>query len=123
MPWGTSYDASKWGLNGLLYTWACALRGHGVRVNNICMGATDSAMLRGFLDIPQVAGKESAAQRQIVETWMTGEASAQVVIDLLKEGPGGRTAQNINLCMGRPPRLEAPLPNPYLHPEDLRGEP
>ena len=50
---------------------------------------------------------------------MTREDSAQVVIDLLEEGPAGRTAQNINLCMGRPTVLEPPLPHRYITAESL----
>jgi len=115
------YDASKWGLNGLLYSWAPALRPFGIRVNNMCMGATDSLMIRSFYGFPQVPGEETAAQRAEIDTWMTRAQSAQVVIDLLKEGPEGRTGHNINLCMGRPPKLEPPLPLLYLTPEDLNG--
>ncbi len=113
------YDASKWALNGLLFAWAKALRPHGIRVNAMCMGATDSWMLRDFLGFPQTPGEESEAQRQEVATWMRPDDSARVVIDLLKEGPGGRTAQNLNLCMGRPVRLEAPLPHVYITAESL----
>ena len=43
------YDASKWALNGLTQAWAKSLRQHGIRVNNLCMGATDSHMQRSFL--------------------------------------------------------------------------
>src|SRR2546421_546028 len=43
------YDASKWALNGLTFAWALALKQHGVRVNNLCLGATDTPMLRSFL--------------------------------------------------------------------------
>ncbi len=113
------YDASKWGLNGLLFAWAKALGPHGIRVNAMCMGATDSWMLRDFLGFPQTPGEETAEQRAQVDAWMTAADSAQVVIDLLKEGPDGRTAQNINLCIGRPTVLEPPLPHRYITPESL----
>ena len=43
------YNASKWALNGLTFDWAIALAKHRIRVNNICMGATDTEMLRGLL--------------------------------------------------------------------------
>ena len=40
------YNASKWALNGLTLDWATTLRRHRVRVNGICLGATDTPMLR-----------------------------------------------------------------------------
>ena len=113
------YDASKSGLHGILYGWAKALRPHGIRVNGMCMGATDSWMIRDFFGFPQTPGQENEEQKAEVDTWMAKEDTAQVVLDLLKEGPDGRTAQNINLCVGRPTVLEPPLPNVYITEESL----
>jgi hypothetical protein len=56
-----------------------------------------------------------------IDTWMTREDSAQVVIDLLKEGPNGRNANNMNLCIGRPTVLEPALPHIYITEESLNG--
>jgi 3-oxoacyl-[acyl-carrier protein] reductase len=39
LPNGAAYAASKWGLNGLSYSVAEELRGHGVRVTVICPGS------------------------------------------------------------------------------------
>ena len=105
------YDAAKWGLNGLLYSWSKALAPQGIRVNQFCMGATDSHMLRGFhnFDPPQSE----------VETWMKAEDNARVLVELLQEGPQGRNAQNINFCIGRPVALEPPLPHRYVDPDDI----
>ena len=105
------YDASKWGLNGFLYAWAKALRPHGVRVNGLCMGATDSNMLREFSG-PKVS-------EETVATWMRPEDAARVLCELLEEGPQGRTGQNMNFCIGRPPALEAPHPPLYVTEESL----
>ncbi len=113
------YDASKWALNGFLFGWAKALRPHGIRVNGMCMGATDSWMIRDFFGFPQTRGEETPEQMEEVATWMAKEDTAQVVMNLLKEGPEGRTAQNINLCVGRPTKLEPPLPNVYITEESL----
>jgi len=43
LPNGAAYAASKWGLNGLTYSAAEELRGHGIRVSVVCPGsvATD----------------------------------------------------------------------------------
>ena len=112
-------DASKWGLNGFLFAWAKALRPHGIRVNGMCMGATDSWMIRDFYGFPQTPGEETEEQMEEVSTWMAKEDTAQVVIDLLEEGPEGRTAQNIHLCVGRPTKLEPALPNIYITEESL----
>ena len=113
------YDASKWALNGLTFGWAKALRPHGIRVNALCMGATDSWMIRDFFGFPQTREEETPEQRAEVDTWMAKEDTAQVLIDLLREGPEGRTAQNLNLCIGRPPCLEPPLPHRYITAESL----
>jgi 2-dehydro-3-deoxy-D-gluconate 5-dehydrogenase len=106
------YDAAKWGLNGLTFAWAKALRPHGVRVNAFCMGATDSYMLRSFHNFAPSAEEEAS--------WMSAEDSAQALVDLLEEGPGGRTGANMNFCVGRPCRLEPALPPIYVLAEDLR---
>lgn len=105
------YDAAKWALNGLLYAWAQALAPHGIRVNGLCMGATDSAMLRGF------HGDKPPPEE--VARWMRVEDAAQALIDLLCEGPDGRTACNMNFCIGRPVRLEPPLPPLYIKPPQV----
>ncbi len=116
------YDASKWGLNGLMFAWAQALKPHGIRVNAMCMGATDSWMIRDFFRFPQTPSEETEEQQKEIATWMAKEDVAQVVIDLLKEGPGGRNANNINLCVGRPPKLEPALPLLYIQEEALHGD-
>jgi len=105
------YDAAKWGLNGLLYAWAKALAPHGIRVNQFCMGATDTFMIRGFYN--------SAPPPDEVATWMRAEDNARVLIELLQEGCGGRNAQNINFCVGRPVALEAPLQQIYVQPHQI----
>ena len=117
-PWGSSprptgggdsmdlYDAAKWGLNGFLYGWAKALAPKGIRVNQFCMGATDSYMLRSFHNFDPSPEEEAS--------WMRAEDNARVLIELLQEGPTGRNAQNMNFCVGRPVKLEDPLPHKYI---------
>lgn len=115
------YDASKWGLNGFLFAWAKALKAHDIRVNAICMGATDSPMIRSFYGFANDVETTNPDAKKVIETWMSATDSAQVVIDLLKEGPGGRTAHNLNLCVGRRPELEPVLPHKYILEEDLHA--
>lgn len=100
------YDISKWALAGLTYSWTRALAPHGIRVNALCMGATDSHMLRGFHN-NSPSPKEEA-------TWMRTADAATVLIDLLKEGPNGRTGSMMNYCIGRPCRLEPEQEAIYL---------
>ena len=123
-PWGDSprptgggdamdlYDASKWALNGFLYGWAKALAPHNIRVNALCMGATDSFMLRSFHNF-------NPSQEEVA-SWMRAEDNAQVMIDILKEGPDGRNAQNVNFCMGRPVKTEPPHEHIYICPEHTK---
>jgi NAD(P)-dependent dehydrogenase (short-subunit alcohol dehydrogenase family) len=42
LPNGAAYAASKWALNGLTYSVAEELRGHGIRVSVICPGSVDT---------------------------------------------------------------------------------
>jgi len=107
------YDAAKWGLNGLTLAWAQALRAHRIRVNAFCMGATDTEMLRGFHNHAPSPEEEAS--------WMRPEDSARALIELLEEGPEGRTGRNMNFCIGRPCRLEPPLPPLYILEEALNG--
>ena len=100
------YDVSKWALNGLLFAWAKALAPHNVRVNQFCMGATDSHMLRSFHNFDPSPEEEAS--------WMRAEDNAEALLDLLAEGPSGRNAQSINFCVGRPVKLEAPLEPIYV---------
>jgi NAD(P)-dependent dehydrogenase (short-subunit alcohol dehydrogenase family) len=94
------YDAAKWGLNGLAQAWAAALRPHGVRVNNVCVGATDTEMLRSFL-----RGDPDPA---VVATWFRPDQVAALVLDLLREGPTGRSGDNIGVWVGHPLALPPP---------------
>jgi NAD(P)-dependent dehydrogenase (short-subunit alcohol dehydrogenase family) len=123
-PWGDSprptgggdamdlYDAGKWGLNGLLFGWAKALAPHNIRVNAFCMGATDSYMLRSFHNFEP--------SEEEVASWMKAEDNAQALVNLLKEGPAGRNAQNINFCVGRPVKLEPAHDHVYILGEQVR---
>lgn len=109
------YDAAKWGLNGLLYSWAKALAPHGIRVNQLCMGATDSHMLRGFHNFDPSPEEQAS--------WMRAEDAARVLVELLNEGATGRNAQNINFCVGRPVALESPLEQIYVRPHQIKVTP
>ena len=94
------YDAAKWGINGLTFGWCQALKPHGIRVNALCMGATDSHMLRGFHNFDPSPEEEAS--------WMRAEDVAQVMIEMIAEGPAGRTGENINFCCGHPVVLPPP---------------
>lgn len=57
LPNGAAYAASKWGLNGLSYSVAEELRGHGIRVSVICPGSVDT-------DLSPHAGKDKSKMLQ-----------------------------------------------------------
>lgn len=94
------YNASKWAINGLTFDWAKALARHGIRVNAICMGATDTPMLRSFLP--------GEPDPEYLATWHKPAETAQVLVDLLLEGPDGRTGDSVGLYAGRPCVLPPP---------------
>ena len=96
------YDASKWGIRGLTESWALALGPHGIRVNELCMGATDGELLREFLG--------QRATPDVIATWMKPDDVAAVLVELLLEGPSGRTGTRIGLWVGHPVQLP-PLPS------------
>ena len=94
------YNASKWALNGLAFDWAKALAEHNVRVNNLCIGATDTEMIRSW------SGPN--ADPVWVDSWMKPEETAEVLVQLLLEGPNGRSGDNIGLYAGFPCVLPDP---------------
>ncbi len=88
------YDASKWGLIGLTQAWSAALCRQRIRVNTLCVGATDTPMLRSFLP-----GEPDPA---LVDSWLRPAEVAGVVLDLLCEGPTGRSGRTIGVWPGHP---------------------
>jgi NAD(P)-dependent dehydrogenase (short-subunit alcohol dehydrogenase family) len=103
------YAASKWALNGFTQAWAAALRQHGIRVNALAMGAVDTPMLRSLFES---RGEEPADE--VVATWMRPEQQAQLLLELLAEGPEGRSGETIGSWVGEPV---------VLPPRRQRGEP
>ncbi len=94
------YNASKWALNGFAFDWSKALAPHNVRVNNINMGATDTEMLRSWIG--------TDPDPEYVATWMKSDDIAEVAIQIIDEGPGGRTGDSIGLWAGHPTVLPPP---------------
>jgi hypothetical protein len=74
-----------------------------VRVNAICMGATDSLMLRSF--------HNHAPPPEEVERWMKPADIARLMIDLIRDG---RSGDYIGAAMGHPITLPARRENPYV---------
>jgi 3-oxoacyl-[acyl-carrier protein] reductase len=99
------YDASKWGVKGLTSVWALALAEHGVRVNSFGMGATETPMILAHLERKGVPRPSNL---------MSAERVAHVLVDLIAEGPGGRSGDSVQLwpdhrCTLPPVSLEGRL--------------
>lgn len=77
----TGYDCAKFSQWRLTESWAVELAPHGIRVNALCFGATDTPMLRSAA--PQIADKA-----------MKTEDLAQAVVNVIAHGPGGPTGQS-----------------------------
>ena len=91
------YDASKWALRGLTAAWAKALHPHGVRVNSFGMGPTITPMYLSHLNgAPPPAGT------------LRADEVAEVLVDLIAEGPRGRTGDSVQLWAGHDCRLPEP---------------
>ena len=97
------YDTSKWGVFGLTLTWAKALKDRNIRVNSFCMDATESDMLRNAY------GRKPTPEE--TATWMRPEEVCDLAIQLIKEGPEGRTGENIGVWVGFEIQLK-PNPDP-----------
>jgi NAD(P)-dependent dehydrogenase (short-subunit alcohol dehydrogenase family) len=106
------YDASKWGVLGLTIAWAKYLKKHNIRVNSFSMGATDSFMLRSFNNFP---GPE------VVATWMKPREVCGLAVELIKEGPEGRSGENFPAWLGFEVELST-QPRPKAQPVATGGQ-
>ena len=115
------YDASKWALNGLTQGWAKSLRCHGIRVNSLCMGATDSHMQRSFFGYGD--NDATVPPPEVLAKWMDPTWVAELLIELIEEGPQGRSGDNVGLWIGHPTVLPAASPvlnvDPATTPETI----
>ncbi len=80
-PGASGYDGAKWVMWRQTESWAVELKEHNIRVNGLCMGATDTPMLRA-VSIP------------IAEAGMKVEDVGQAVINVLAHGPHGPTGES-----------------------------
>jgi len=84
------YNASKWALNGFTDAWAKYLEKDSVNVNGLCMGAVDTAMLRGLFPQgelpPELAGNVMQPQQ-----------IAQQMMDVIASG---RSGENFGAWVG-----------------------
>ncbi len=89
------YNASKWALNGFTDAWSKTLAAHNIFVNGMCMGATDTAMLRGLFPDGQLPpGLEG--------NLIAVQDLAQQLIDILASG---RTGENFGAWVGETVQL------------------
>lgn len=94
------YNASKWAINGFTDAWSKYLAKDNIRVNGMCMGATDTPMLRGlFAD-----GELPPGMAEVV---MQPGDIAQQMLDLLADG---RSGENIGAWVGEPVVVPPPAP-------------
>jgi len=92
-----AYDASKFGINGLTESWSKRLAGDGIRVNALCMDATDSEMIR--------FATGDRLTPDLIDSWMTPADIAGLMLELIAEGPDGRTGENIGIWLDHPIEL------------------
>ena len=77
----TGYDAAKFGLWRLTESWAVELAEHGIRVNGLCFGATDTPMLR-------------SVSAQLAEAGLKPSDLGDAVVNVISHGPDGPTGQS-----------------------------
>ena len=80
-PGASGYDAAKWVMWRQTESWAVELKEHNIRVNELCMGATDTPMLRA-VSVPHA------------EAGMQTEDIGQAVLNILAHGPHGPTGES-----------------------------
>ena len=86
------YNASKWALNGFTDAWAKYLEKDNIKVNGLCMGATDTAMLRGLFE-------DNTLPPEFAKTVMNASDIADQMIEVIDSG---RTRENIGAWVGEP---------------------
>ncbi len=86
------YNASKWALNGFTDAWAKYLEKDNVKVNGMCMGATDTPMLRGLFPDNQLPPDMAAVV-------MRSEDIAEQMMQIIGSG---RTGENFGAWVGEP---------------------
>lgn len=92
------YAASKWALNGFTDAWAGHLAEDGIRVNGLCMGATDAPMLRNLFE-------DGKLPPDLADVVMQPEQMAELMLDVIREGADGRSGENIGAWVGEPVEL------------------
>lgn len=116
------YDASKWALWGITRTWAMTLRPYGVRVNALSMGATDSPMQRAHVGLTA----DDELPPDLAATWLDPAEVGRILVELVAEGPRGRSGDSVAVWPHHPVRLRPPaaaldLPWGWDAATDLRG--
>jgi NAD(P)-dependent dehydrogenase (short-subunit alcohol dehydrogenase family) len=94
------YNASKWAINGFTDAWSKSLAGDNIRVNGLCMGATDTPMLRGLFP-------DGTLPPALADVVMQPDEIARQLLDLLADG---RTGENIGAWVGETITLTPPAP-------------
>jgi NAD(P)-dependent dehydrogenase (short-subunit alcohol dehydrogenase family) len=84
------YNASKWALNGFTDAWAEYLEKDNVKVNGMCMGATDTPMLRGLFPTKQLPA-------EMASVVMKAEDIAGQMMGIIASG---RTGENFGAWVG-----------------------
>lgn len=86
------YNASKWAINGFTDAWAKYLAKDNIRVNGMCMGATDTPMLRGLFP-------DGELPEGLADVVMEPSAIAAQMIELIADG---RSGENVGAWVGEP---------------------
>ncbi len=84
------YNASKWALNGFTDAWAKYLEKDNIKVNGMCMGATDTPMLRGLFPTGKLP-------REMANIVMKDEDIAAQMMEIVASG---RTGENFGAWVG-----------------------
>ncbi len=101
-----AYCASKYGITALTQAMALELGPHGIRVNAVCPGATDTERRGGFAKEANQWGvsveeaRERLARSIPLGKIGTPEDMANMVVFLCSEMAGMVTGQSINVCGG-----------------------
>ena len=88
------YDSSKWGIKGITNAWARDLAPHKIRVNSFGMGATITPMFLSVL-----------GDRPLPSGTMQADDVAGLIVELIAEGPDGRTGDDVQVWAGHPTAL------------------
>lgn len=103
-PLRSAYTASKWGMMGLMKTWAMELGPEGIRVNAVCPTSVEGERIDAVIErdaeqrgLPVEQVREVYLRQTSMRTFVSADDVADVVIFLASDAAGKISGQSISV--------------------------